>query len=424
MATGVDRALDPLTESLLRRSAYDGAVDFRQWLGGDFELTGSLTGSRVAGSRAAIAATQRSPTHYYQRPDAGLSFDSTRQSLSGDAEELSFGKYRGTVQFQTAWQRHSAGLEVNDVGFMQRADLQSLTTGGTVNLLTPHSIFKIVRVSGGWFKTWNTEWLQLTNGVSADAYTLVSGNWSVDAAINLPRFHGSFCDDCARGGPAYRLDFLTSPSLVITGDSRRRIVPSLALSETRTSGGRQRTTSVNPSLALNIATRFQASVGAQSSRNHDNTQWYGNFTDAANVTHYSFALLEQRTLAVTLRASYAATPNLTFESYAAPFVSRGTYSNLRELSAMPRADAYDARFVSYSAPPGSASGFDVRQLRSDLVARWEYRPGSTLFLVWTHGREGSDNANPGRPWGPEYRSLFTLHPDNTFLVKMSYWLSR
>jgi Domain of unknown function (DUF5916) len=424
MATDVDRVLDPLTESLLRRRAYAGATDFRQRFGRDLELTGSLTGTLVEGSASAIAATQRSSTHYYQRPDAGLSFDSTRRSLSGDAEELSFGKYGGTVQFQTAWQRHSAGLEVNDVGFMQRADLQSLTTGATVNILTPHSIFKIVKVSTGWFKTWNTEWLQLTNGVSADAYTLLTSNWSVEAAMNLPRFPGTFCDDCARGGPAYRLDFQTSPSLVISGDSRRRMVPSLALSETRTSGGRQHIATVNPSLAVNVATRFQASVGALIYRNHDNTQWYGNFTDAANVTHYSFALLEQRTLAFTMRASFAATPNLTLESYAAPFVSTGTYSNVRELSATPRAAGYDSRFLPYVPPPGSASGFDVRQLRSNLVGRWEYRPGSTLFVVWTHGRDGSDSANPDRPWGAEYRSLFTLHPDNTFLVKMTYWLSR
>jgi hypothetical protein len=201
-------------------------------------------------------------------------------------------------------------------------------------------------------------------------------------------------------------------------------VPSLALSETRTTGGRQRVGNVNPSLALNIATRFQASVGALLYRNHDNTQWYGNFTDAANMMHYSFALLEQRTLAFTMRASFAATPNLTLESYAAPFVSTGTYSNFRELSATPRASVYDARFVPYVPPPGSASGFDVRQLRSNIVGRWEYRPGSTLFIVWTHGRDASESANPDRPWSAEYRSLFTLHPDNTFLVKMTYWLSR
>jgi hypothetical protein len=110
--------------------------------------------------------------------------------------------------------------------------------------------------------------------------------------------------------------------------------------------------------------------------------------------------------------------------YAAPFASVGTYSNVRELSAMPMASAYSARFEPYVPPRDSPNCFDVRQLRSNAVVRWEYRPGSTVFLVWTHGRDGADPADAERPWTAEYRSLFALHPENTLLVKIAYWLAR
>jgi hypothetical protein len=125
---------------------------------------------------------------------------------------------------------------------------------------------------------------------------------------------------------------------------------------------------------------------------------------------------------VGVRVSYAMTPELSFQLYAAPFVSRGAYTNPRELSATPRAPAYDDRYAAYTPPAGTAMGFDVLQLRSNSVLRWEFRPGSTLFAVWTHGRDGFDGRFVDRPWRDEYDGLFALHPINTVLVKMAYLL--
>jgi hypothetical protein len=68
--------------------------------------------------------------------------------------------------------------------------------------------------------------------------------------------------------------------------------------------------------------------------------------------------------------------------------------------------------------------FTYSQLRTNAVVRWEYRPGSTLFAVWQHGRQDYVNANPDRPWTRDYGDLFALHPDNTFLLKVAYWLNR
>jgi len=121
--------------------------------------------------------------------------------------------------------------------------------------------------------------------------------------------------------------------------------------------------------------------------------------------------------------SYALSPTLSFQLYAAPFVSRGKYLDVRELSATPRAARYADRYAPYVAPDGTAMGFDVLQLRSNNVLRWEFRPGSTLFAVWTHGRDGYDPRFRDRAWGTAYNDLFALHPANTFLVKLAYWLN-
>jgi hypothetical protein len=115
---------------------------------------------------------------------------------------------------------------------------------------------------------------------------------------------------------------------------------------------------------------------------------------------------------------------LTFEFYGEPFVATGNYSNVREVSATPGADAYQDRFTPYTLPDDSPMAFRYTQLRTNSVVRWEYRPGSTLFLVWTQGRQDSEDRNPDHSWTRDYRELFGLHPNNTFLIKVAYWLNR
>ncbi|MBM4184268.1 MAG: hypothetical protein FJ207_08565 [Gemmatimonadetes bacterium] len=122
--------------------------------------------------------------------------------------------------------------------------------------------------------------------------------------------------------------------------------------------------------------------------------------------------------------NYTATPNLTVEFYAEPFVSSGRYSDVREISTTPGAAAYDARFQAYTAPAGTAMSFSYRQLKTNTVLRWEYRPGSTLFLVWAHGREAYTPDEQRRPWLEDLGQLFDLRADDTFLLKVSYWLNR
>jgi hypothetical protein len=84
---------------------------------------------------------------------------------------------------------------------------------------------------------------------------------------------------------------------------------------------------------------------------------------------------------------------------------------------------YEDRYTPYTTPAGTSLGFDILQVRSNSVLRWEFRPGSTLFAVWTHGREGYDPTFRDRSWRDEYKDLFALHPANTFLLKVAYWLN-
>jgi len=424
IATGVNRALDEWTVPYLRSDAYAlGANARNRWANGRYQLSGSVTASALHGSPQAMLLTQTNPVHLYQRPDAGLPLDSSRTSLGGDAEELVFAKTGGRfLRFQSSWQRQSPGFDVNDLGYLRRANQQSFNNWMGFSFRDPTHVYRQMNGNLNLWGYWTSAGLPTERAINTNWHVNLQNNMWVHAGATVGQLGGVYCDNCARGGPAFRVSPQTNVNLGWQGDDRRRVVPMLFVNATRSDEGHSRNIDVSPELQLLPLPQLQLDLTAEWNMNHDDAQWLGNFTDAAGATHYSFARLEQETRSVGVRVSYAMTPALSFQLYAAPFVSRGEYTNPRELSATPRAPEYADRYTPYGPPAGTSMGFDVLQLRSNSVLRWEFRPGSTLFAVWTHGRDGFDGRYLDRPWRDEYDGLFGLHPVNTLLVKLAYLL--
>jgi hypothetical protein len=430
IATAVNRALDDWTRPYMHDAAYVGGASFRnRFAGGRYEVAGSITGSHVTGSPEALRRTQRSGVHYYQQPGDDLVLDTMRTSLSGHAEQIKFGKYGGGVtRFETSFVHQSAGFEVNDLGFLRRADVIDWSTWAALNFMTPKWFYNWIRFNANHWQHWNTSGRRLESAVNANAHLGLRSNWNLHAGVTFGGLGESYCDRCTRGGPPLRRSRGIHPWFGVNGDSRHALVPSLWVNLSTSDEGRSKSVSLNPSLSLRFSTRLQTEIGANYGTSTAHTQWFGNFTDegteGTDRTHHSFAHLEQRTLSVSLRATYTATPDLTVELYGAPFMSTGTYSDFREISATPDAAAYDDRFVPFTPPEGEDTTFKFHQLRTNTVLRWEYLPGSTLFLVWAHGRESFTDDPTRPPWAREARELLDLHPDNTFLIKVAYWLNR
>ena len=425
IVTGVNRSLDQWTDTLLHHDAWAAGTNVRQrWGASKWEATASLTGSMVNGSRQAIAATQNRAVHLYQRPDAGLPLDSSRTSLTGDAEDVSFGKSGGNmVHFQTSWERQSPGFEVNDLGYLRRANQQSFNNWMGFTFTKPTRFYRQLSGNFNAWGYWTAAGLPTDQAVNTNWHLNLPDNTWVHAGFTLSQFGATYCDNCARGGPAFHRSPLTQVNINWQGDDRKRVVPSVGVFDARGDYGRSHYIEVFPELVLIPMSQLQLDITADWSLNHDDSQWFGNF-GALPARHYAFAHLNQETRALGLRASYTATPTLSFQLYAAPFLSRGRYSNVRELSATPRASRYEDRYTSYTPPAGASMGFDVLELRSNNVLRWEFRPGSTFFAVWSHGRGGDayDPTNPTPTWRNEYGDLFGLHPENTFLIKLAWWV--
>src|SRR6266481_1782660 len=427
IVTAVNRDNDSWSAPYLHRSAYVGAMDFRhRFPGGRYELSGSVDFSRVAGSAQAIESTQRDATNYYQRPDA-MRFDSTRTSLAGDAEMLQFGKVGGNhLLFQSNLERRSPGFEINDLGYLQRADQVAWSTWAGYFDRHTRKLYQRFQWNFNWWQYWTTAGLPEERAFNTNTHTTFRNTWSLHFGGTIGQLGTTYCYSCARGGPAVRQDPYLAPWLGINGDDRKAIVPYLWFNWFRGDGGRTRSFSVSPELDFKLAARVTAAFSPSFSRRTNDVQSLGSTTDTSNITHYLFGHLEQKQLALTMRVTYPFSANMSLQVYAQPFVSKGTFSNVRELSATPRAADYASRYQAYSdtAYTNNIGGFNFKQFRSNLVFRWEYRPGSTLFVVWSQGRQGSTGTEGTRTFSGDLNDLFNLRPDNSFLVKLSYWINR
>jgi hypothetical protein len=421
--TAVNRNMDKFSEPFLASSAYAGAVDFRhRFFKNAYEVSGSVDKTRVEGTKEMILALQRNSVHQYQRPDADLPLDPNRTVLNGDAEEFRFNKIGGShLNFESSYQRRSPGFESNDLGFLRRADQQNWSTWVGFSDRKQRYFYNRFNWNNNWWQYWTTDGLPLEAAYNTNVHITFKNNWGWHQGGTIGQLGKTYDDRTARGGPAVRQDAYVAPWLFIIADDRKPIVPNFSANYFRGDGGRSSSVNVGPGFDFKAFKQFSGSLNASWSHNKSANQWYGNFTDAG-VTHYTFAHLDQTTTAVTLRFNFTFSPGMSLQTYAQPFVSKGTYSNVRQLSSTPRASDYDDRYAPYAV--NNPGGFNFKALQSNVVYRWEYKPGSTLFLVWNHGRQGFESTEGHEQFAGDVQDLFKLHPSNTFLVKMSYWLNR
>ena len=423
LMTAVDRALDADSRPFLRRDARTAVVDGFQRLGHDgFEVDGYAAAVRVDGSPEAIARTQLNPVHLYQRPDGDVPFDSTRTSLSGHVASMTVQKISGIFRFTTYLRDASPGMEPNDLGLVPLVGDKQIHNTLILQSLRPAAFY---RQAYGVVETEN-HWT--SGGLPAYSLARLHGGMSLRNSMGMAltytvqNYESTYCVACARGGPALRQSPNQSLQFNGDGDPRGVVIPHLELYRWGGDEGRSSEQRASASFDVRLASRFSMSLGASASHRVDDQQWIANYGALlSDTTHYTFARLRQSTVSLTSRASWTATPTLSLQLYAAPFVSTGAFRDWREIE-HPRAPRYDNRYAPYGGG-ASPDGFNVKQYNSNVVLRWEYGPGSTLYLVWQQGRQ-QDTLNPGTfEFARDYRDLFRAHPENTVLLKVSYWFN-
>lgn len=420
--TDVRRANDAATDPYLRTSATTLLLQgFHRFARDRWEFMAYGAENDVRGSASAIALTQRNSVHYYQRPDHEQRYDSTRTSMGGTVFSTGIKQVGGVTRYENVFRYASAGVELNDFGFVNLVNDVSFRQSLDLTQLRPSRWLRSAFSTASFESHWTTGGLLSSQSMQVHTSGTLPNSWGGAITGSLNDVGGTYCVSCARGGPALRQAPKYGIRFDVVGDPRPAVVPQAAWRVGTSDDGRSWYRGSDLSGALRIASRFSTSVGVSYDEVTNDQQWIGNYGALlSDTTHYTFARLHQHIFTLTARGNWTATPTLSLQLYLQPFVTTGEYSQWRELASA-RASDYNDRFRLYRGD--NPAGFNVKQFNSNAVLRWEYRPASTLFLVWQQGR-AQDALNPGRfvP-GRDVRDLFGARPLNTLLLKLSYWLN-
>jgi hypothetical protein len=420
----------------IRQAGYAGGLDFRhRFRDGTMEIRGNVLGSHVEGSQEAIMATQRSSARYFQRPDQDYkTLDPEATSMQGWSSTLELWKTGGGPwRFGTLNQIRSPGFEVNDLGFMPQADyLEQIAFVGYFQN-QPGRIFRSWRVNTNAWSSWTLGGERQNLGGNVNGGATFHSNWNFNLGGNANR--GGLNTTLLRGGPA----FLVEPNFngwgFVGTDGRRAVQVGMNVQGSVRPDSESWSLGTSPSVRWRPSERTTLRAGGSLSRRVDDRQWVGRPTVDGEPL-YLFGRIDQTTVALNLRADMALTPTLSIQVYAQPFVSAGDFSEFKRVTD-PRAGQYDDRFAPVEANLENGAyqaeldgtpfqfanpNFNFKQFRSNAVLRWEYRPGSTLFLVWAQGR---DHFEPDGTFqvGRNFGELFGQESENVLMVKVSYWLN-
>ncbi len=455
LTSTVRNTTDSVVSGRLHRHAEALGLDWRQyWHNRDYSWMGSMLVSSIAGSADVIARTQRSSAHYFQRPDRGVTgdglfttrLDPAATALRGYGLYTRVAKDGGTFLWEAMTNVRSPGYEVNDLAYLDRSDYMWFNGNIAGNWTTPTSWYRSIFAGLGGAIQYNYDgdrtWSQLQAfyGMELPNYW----NLRVMGIRDIP----SYDDRLTRGGPVVKRAGYDVGSVQVSTDARRRAVFDFLVQVARGVDAPTRSVTFQPGMALKPAANIFIQLSPVYALDEDDAQYVTAVADPTATafygTRYVVGYVKTKTIAVDTRVNWTFTPNLTLQLYAQPFIASGDYTSFREF-ARPRGiekleygkDAgtvtHDQGANTYRIDPDGAGAaalftlanpaFTTTSLRGTAVLRWEYRAGSTLYLVWTQQRSGYDPSGDFDLGGAP-SAILDGKPTNVFQVKATYWIGR
>jgi len=431
----------------LRDRAVTGGVDFSHlFWNRRYMIDAAFAFSNVHGSEEAITLTQESSMRYFQRPDAKhVSLDTNRTSLTGFSNKLAFGKIAGgNWRWVTGLMGSSPEFEINDLGYMRNVDQLIEFMWCAYQEHEPGKIFRRYQINFNQWSAWNYEPIKLGTGGNFNGFAQFLNYWGIFSGVNIQL--PGISTNALRGGPSIK----TTKGFNFWGgfdtDSRKIIHCGFNLNGSYNEDGSNRF-SFSPFISLRPTESAKLSFSPNFDKTFDWWSWVECVENNNGQNHYIFAELNQKLISMTIRLDYTLTPNLSIQFYGEPFLTAGIYNNYKEVVDQYRlSDNYRKRFRNYESDEltyfedddgeqygvGGDNGgnfdysffkpdFNYKQFRSNLVIRWEYLPGSILFLVWSQGFDHW-TSNGRFNIRNDLEDLFKSNPENVFMLKLSYLL--
>lgn len=445
--TGTNRFLDDRLADYLHKSAFAGGFDFTQyfknknWL---FNLNAAF--SQVNGSKNAITRTQESSARYYQRPGNNyVKFDTTRTSLMGSGGRMQVEKLNGHLFLLGAVTWKTPGFEINDIGYLRQAD-------------------QIISVIAAGYSEWEPKWIYRSYNINADVYMMNNFGWNTtgrglewNGSISFKNYWSAWTGgnlngstvstDMLRGGPMMKLPGSLSLRVGFSSDYRKKINVSYYINGSKGWDDYYKNMYNELDISYKPTNYLSFTLSPSYNKSFSELQYVTNLK-YNNTDRYIFAAIDQKTISASLRINLNLSPDLTLQYWGQPFVASGRYHNHKYILD-PMAAKYENRFQTYTSGQLKDTGdnysvdedtdgtvdytidksdFNYKAFLSNLVIRWEYSPGSSVYLVWSQARSGSNpegNMDYFNDLGDLFnhnvvRSNDSYDLKNVFLIKFSY----
>jgi hypothetical protein len=439
--TATNRLIKNTQLEFMPEAAYTcglNAIHF--WKNKTYYLSGRAVFSSVSGSEQAINNLQRSAVRYYQRPDnTYITYDPTRTKLSGHGGTVEFGKAgRGNWQYLSYLTFRSPGLDFNDVGYLKQADEIQHLFWLRYRKFKPFGIFRWASANFTEYITWDYGWENTNKGLDFNANGQFKNYFTAGAGVNYAGTTLSRGE--LWGGPALLLPPVLNFSAYTETDSRKKLI--FRLSTSQYFGQQDYSNSHRYTLEITYkpTNTLYFSLIPQFTSGFNQIQYVCG-SSSNNEPRYIMASLERKIYDLSMRVNVSFTPKLSLQYYAQPYVFAGKYSDYKVITTA-RADVFTNRFHQFSNNEISYDGtikayfidedtngeadygfykpdFHFLQFRSNMVFRWEYKRGSSLYLVWSQGRTSLEE-NGENTFGQYAKDLWGIQPQNNFMLKVSY----
>jgi len=433
---------NPTLEASLSRSAFAFGLDGWTVLDSNkvWSLSGWFGGTTVAGSAFAMTRLQLSPLHYFQRPDADyLRVDETTTSLSGYAGRLYLNKQKGNLIFNTAIGLISPGFEANDIGFHNRGDLINGHLEFGYQSFTPSRSLRRWKATTAYYRNYDFSWHRIGEYIFLDGEVQFLNYWTAAARLDYEPDKTSHY--LTRGGPMAYYPSGATAQIKLASDDRKHLIGQFnTYYRYHPSGGY--TISAGGGLTWKPKANFSLSITPSYQFRFAESQWIRQVTDPlklkTNGIRYVFSNIDQKILAIEIRLNWAFTPKLSLQAYLQPYIGTGNYFSFKEYKE-PLTFDFDyygengstitLNETTYTVDPDGAGpahpfsfadpDFNSKSVRGTVILRWEYRPGSRLFLVWTQRR--LDTGHPGDfDLKRDFTALWKVPGENIFMVKWTH----
>lgn len=440
MLTSTNRFIKDPGLDFLTRDAYTGGLDLlHHFKDKEFYIDSKMIGSYVSGSKEAMTALQRSSARYYQRPGADyLRYDTTATSLSGFGGKFRIGKgSKGFWRYSTGVTILSPGLELNDLGYMSAADEINQENELSFFVNQPVSIFNSYNISLEQFNTWNFDGTFLGTGGHLSFTSGFTNQWGFETNII---YHSKAVDTrILRGGYDMKMPYTVSSFGFLKTDPSKKLTARLDYSYEKSGDQSASVYQVEPGITVRPINNLKIGVSCNYQRTNNELQYVG-VRSFQSEMRYILGNIKQKTLGLTFRVDLNLTPEFSVQYYGSPFISQGSYSDFKHVTD-PMAKSFNERFKTYdniqligntyeidenndmTADYSFANpDFNFHQFRSNMVAKWEYRQGSFIYIVWSSDRTGrsTDSAASVRE---TFKDIGGIFPNNIFLIKLNYWFS-